>query len=298
MKKVIFSLSLMLFTLSCAQTSADDRFRHGAVPATSFADSVRTGQNKQFSVYQALNNGRVDDSKMGNQYYQNQDAYNHQGYVQFASNAPINYVAQHRDPYADPYLDKTQPSQNPSLWRDDNDTSGMFRDLRAFQPMDVVTVLIRENNFGKKKADTKTDSKFSFTAGIAALFGLEDKVSEVMPSGFNSSQMVDATTNSKLDAKGETKREGSLTGTISAVIMEVMPNGLMRIEGSKIISMNAEEEIMVISGLVRQRDITAENSIDSSRIANMRIDFYGKGTLGEIQEPGWLFSFLKKVLPF
>ncbi|MDR2337318.1 MAG: flagellar basal body L-ring protein FlgH [Deltaproteobacteria bacterium] len=290
MKSINLILVLLLGS-ACSLGNTDDKFHYGAVPARSFAKSVHAGQNKDFSVYLALN----ENSGLNTAEQPSQDT---KSLMNIAM--PLaNYVGQQYagDPYADPLADPRQV-KNPSLWTDDGNTYGMFRDLRAYQPMDVVTVLIRENNFGKKKADTKTDSKFSISAGIAALFGLEKKVESVMPSDFNANSMVDATTNSKLDAKGETKREGSLTGTISAVIMEVLPNGLMRIEGSKIISMNAEEEIMVISGLVRQRDINAENSIDSSRIANMRIDFYGKGTLGEIQEPGWLYGFLKKIMPF
>jgi flagellar L-ring protein precursor FlgH len=292
MKNINLILALLLVT-SCVASNTDDKFRYGAVPARSFAKSVQNGQNKDFSVYLALNDNQEVNTI--NQQIQNpQDLFNP---IIPLQNVDKQYAGLTHDPYADPLADSRR-AKNPSLWTDDSDTFGMFRDLRAYQPMDVVTVLIRENNFGKKKADTKTDSKFSISAGIAALFGLEKKVESVMPSDFNANSMVDATTNSKLDAKGETKREGSLTGTISAVIMEVLPNGLMRIEGSKIISMNAEEEIMVISGLVRQRDINSENSIDSSRIANMRIDFYGKGTLGEIQEPGWLYGFLKKIMPF
>ncbi len=80
--------------------------------------------------------------------------------------------------------------------------------------------------------------------------------------------------------------------------MELLPNGLLRIEGTKIISINSEEEILVISGLVRQRDITAANQVDSSRIANMRIDFYGQGVIAEQQEPGWGARIFRAVWPF
>jgi len=282
MKTSTITISLLaILAISCSST--DDRFRYGAVPATSFAKSVHEGKNKEFSVYQTLS-----ENKNGVE--------NPAQPVHYVSNTNPRGRFSH-DPYADPLADPTR-ANSASLWMDESDAYGMFRDLRAFQPMDVITVMIRENNFGKKQADTTTDSKFSIAAGIASLFGLEKKAETYAPSGFNPNSMVNANTSSKLDAKGETSRQGSLSGSISAVIMEVLPNGLMRIEGSKIISMNAEEEIMVISGLVRQRDINSDNMIDSNRIANMRIDFYGKGALGEIQEPGWLYGFLKKVMPF
>ena len=63
-------------------------------------------------------------------------------------------------------------------------------------------------------------------------------------------------------------------------------------------SINSEEEIMVVSGLVRQRDITADNKVDSNRIANMRIDFYGHGNLSEAQSPGWGARLFGYVWPF
>ena len=80
--------------------------------------------------------------------------------------------------------------------------------------------------------------------------------------------------------------------------MEVLPNGLLRIEGSKIISVNSEEEIMVISGLVRQRDVLATNEVASSRIANMRIDFYGQGVVADKQSPGWGARIFDTIWPF
>ena len=280
-------LSLTILAVSCSSGS-NDRFRYGAVPAASFAKSVNDGKNKDFSVYETLSEKRLRD--------------NGEPPIQQVSNARMNDAAEYnryyvRDPYADPYADPTRANKA-SLWMDDNDAYGMFRDMRAFQPMDVITVMIRENNVGKKQADTSADSKYSISAGIASLFGLEKKAASFAPGGFDNNSLIGANTASKHDVTGATSRQGSLAGTISAVIMEVLPNGLMRIEGSKIISMNAEEEIMVISGLVRQRDINSENAIDSSRIANMRIDFYGKGVLGEVQEPGWMHGFLKRIMPF
>jgi flagellar L-ring protein precursor FlgH len=107
-----------------------------------------------------------------------------------------------------------------------------------------------------------------------------------------------ATTTNDFKGDGKTNRKASLTATISAMVIEVLPSGILRIEGEKIIAVNNEEQTMVISGLVRPRDVTSENSIDSSKLANLRIDYYGKGVIGEAQYGGWLGRMLRVVWPF
>ena len=191
-----------------------------------------------------------------------------------------------------------QMTANPSLWPDESTGSELFRDFRAFKPMDVITINVDEKSTGAKKATTDTEGKYDLVAGISNFLGLETKSWAKNNTGLDPTSLLKATTDNKFEGDGETKRSGSLLAKISAVIMEVLPNGLMRIEGTKIISLNSEEETMVISGLVRERDINANNEVDSSRIADMRIDFYGKGVVGEQQSPGWAARFITKIWPF
>ena len=191
-----------------------------------------------------------------------------------------------------------QMRSNPSLWPDEAQGSMLFRDHRAFQAMDVVTIVVNENTTGKKKAETGSESKYGLTAGIANFFGIETKKWKANNTGLDPEALIGAETETNFDGKGETTRTGTLRGQISAVIMETLPNGLLRIEGTKIVSINAEEEVMVVSGLVRPIDVSADNQVDSRRIANMRIDFYGQGVLGENQAPGWGARFFNWVWPF
>ena len=190
-----------------------------------------------------------------------------------------------------------QMTANPSLWPDEAQGASLFRDMRAFQPMDIVTIVINEKAEGAKKAETDAESKFSLLAAIANFFGEEaEYVSN--NAGLDPENLINATTNSKYEGQGETKRSGSLRAKISAVVLEVLPNGLLRLEGTKIMSVDHEEEVMVISGLVRPRDIDAQNQADSSRIANMRIDFYGRGVVAEQTFPGWFARVMRYVWPF
>ncbi len=196
-----------------------------------------------------------------------------------------------------PYY-RGQMTANPSLWPDNGGIASLFTDFRAFEAMDVVTVVISESQVGKKKAETDAKSEFDLLAGITEFFGVETSEWAANNTSLDPTALIQANTDIELKGEGETEREGSMSGTISAVIMEVLPNGLLRIEGTKIISVNDEEEVMVISGLVRQRDISSENRVQSGRIANMRIDFYGRGIVNDQQNYGWGAWLFKKVWPF
>jgi flagellar L-ring protein precursor FlgH len=191
-----------------------------------------------------------------------------------------------------------QMTANPSLWPDEAQGAFLFNDYRANQAMDIITIVINENNKGTKKADTDTKSEFDLIAGISEFFGIETTKWTANNTSLNPAELINASTNTNFKGEGETGREGQLSGRISAVILEKLPNGLLRVEGTKIISINEEEEVLVISGLVRQRDIKATNEIDSSRVANVRIDFYGRGVIGEQQKPGWGARIFELVWPF
>ena len=196
-----------------------------------------------------------------------------------------------------PYY-KGQMNSNPSLWPDEAQGAFLFTDHRAFRAMDVITITINENSKGKKKAETDLEQKYDLLAGITNFFGVETKQWAAHNTALSPSALINASTENKFEGNGETKREGSLQSSISAVVMEILPNGLMRLEGTKILSMDAEEEVLVISGLVRPRDVDANNQISSSRIANMRIDFYGRGVLGDQTSPGWGAKLFEVIWPF
>lgn len=198
-----------------------------------------------------------------------------------------------------------QMTANPSLWPDESQGGSLFRDLRAFQPMDVVTIVINEAVEGQKRTQTDSQSRFTFLAAIENLFsflgdgtGADTAKWVSNNAGLDPENLINAQTNSVYQGTGQTRRLGSLRGKLSAMVLEVLPNGLLRIEGTKIVAVDHEEEVMVVSGLARLRDIDSQNQLDSARIANMRIDFYGKGVVGDVTELGWGTRLLRKVWPF
>lgn len=189
------------------------------------------------------------------------------------------------------------PGSNASIWRESAANPDFFRDVRAFQPMDLITILISETSEGKKTANTETKSKSTVEAAIANLLGFEDDLTD-SNNNLNLDSLVSASTQNDYKGEGKTDRKDNLKGTISAMVVEVLPSGIIRLEGSRIISVNNEEQVMVISGLARPRDIKSDNTIESSRLANMRIDYFGRGDVGDTQGQGWLGRLLRKVWPF
>ncbi|MCB0354705.1 MAG: flagellar basal body L-ring protein FlgH [Bdellovibrionales bacterium] len=199
-------------------------------------------------------------------------------------------------PYTGP-LQLGEPGVSASLWRNAGASTHLFRDHRAYQAMDLITVVVSENAEGKKEADTTADRDSSFLAGITNFFNFESDAETKNP-GLDTGTLVDADFQSEFEGTGETTRKGSLQGRIAAVVVEVLPTGVMRIEGEKIISVNDEEQIMVISGLVRPRDVNSSNEVQSSAIANLRIDYFGRGVIGEVQYVGWFGRVMNALWPF
>lgn len=195
-----------------------------------------------------------------------------------------------------------EPGVTSSLWQESRAGNELFRDDRAWQPMDLITIVITERSEGKKEANTEVKQKSTVEAAIENLLGYETDLErglegkaqgDVLPGS-----LISASAQNDFKGEGKTNRKGSLTARISAMVAEVLPSGILRVEGKKIISVNSEEQIMVISGLVRPKDISSENEVDSSKIAQLRVDYYGEGTVGESQVGGWLGRLMRTVWPF
>ncbi|NBW39562.1 flagellar basal body L-ring protein FlgH [bacterium] len=214
--------------------------------------------------------------------------------------APSYTVTHSRNSNVRPYqgpLHVGEPGASSSLWRMHGPGSQLFRDHRAFQPMDLITVVVSETAQGSKEADTETKRESSFLAGITELFNFTDSVVAANP-GLDTATMIDADFQSEFTGEGETTRKGSLQARIAAMVVEVLPNGLMRIEGEKIIAVNNEEQVLVISGLVRPRDVNSSNEVMSTKIAHLRVDYYGQGLIGDVQYVGWFGRLINKIWPF
>lgn len=196
----------------------------------------------------------------------------------------------------------SQSSLN-SLW---SDNGNLFEDRKARRLNDLVTINVVESLSGSGKADTDTSREstldFELTNFLGMnkdfnlhnVFGLKD-----LFKGENVFEpSISSTSKSKHKGAGDTNREGTLIATVTAKVIEVMPNGNLILEGRKELTINNEKQILVLSGMVRPDDISSDNTILSSKIADAQVYYVGDGVIQEKQSPGWMVRTLDYVWPF
>ncbi|NLY76221.1 MAG: flagellar basal body L-ring protein FlgH [Firmicutes bacterium] len=166
-----------------------------------------------------------------------------------------------------------------SLWTDQS-VSLYGSKPRFFQAGDILTVLIVEQAQATQRAESSSDERNSVNAGPGT--GL---LSKIFP------ENIGADWGASSQGKGSTTRGGSLQAKISVEVVGVNPNGVLVIEGQQIIKVNNEEQVLKISGMVRAEDVSNENVVLSSNIANAVIEYQGNGNINNAQKPGILTRF-------
>ncbi len=184
-----------------------------------------------------------------------------------------------------------------SLWRERSELGELFVSPKARRAGDILTIKIVENSSATNKASTNTDRSSSMSAGMEAFFNLE-KNFPADKGFFNPFSAVRGGIDSQFEGSGATQRSGALSAYMTAVVVEVLPNGNLIIEGNREVRVNAENQMITLTGMVRPRDISAENVIQSTYIANARIAYSGTGVLNDRQRPGWFTRVMDKVWPF
>ena len=201
------------------------------------------------------------------------------------------------------YEEPEQRYNNPGSLYQTGESDGLFADSRARRVGDVVMVKVVESNKAKNKADLSTKKENTHDYAVEAFFG-SNKVGFVpgvaagprMTAGAGVG--LNTTSSSEVKASGETNREGTVTATIAARVTRVLPGGLLQIEGARETRVNNETQYMVVTGLIRPMDVAADNSIESNRIADAQIAYYGSGAVSDKQKPGWFTRLMDNVWPF
>jgi flagellar L-ring protein precursor FlgH len=196
-----------------------------------------------------------------------------------------------------PALRHPQRASEGSLWVEDGALSQMFINDKARKVGDLVTIKIVETASATNKASTKTGRTSAFDAGLDNFFNLEERYPSTSPF-FNPFGGVSGSFESDFDGSGTTKRSNALTAYITARIIDILPNGILVIEGTREVRVNHENQIITLTGMVRSRDISADNVVQSTYLADARITYSGSGIINEKQRPGWLTRILGKVWPF
>ena len=199
------------------------------------------------------------------------------------------------------------PEFNGSLYAAGSSFDNFFIDTKARKVGDIVTVKISESSKATNSADTKTGRTSSLEAGIDTLFGTEDwyrdEVLDKIPSRLPKpdpfgNPSVKGSMSSDFDGSGSTSRSGDLSAFITCRVTRVLPNGNLNIVGSREVLVNHETQMIILSGIIRPRDINDDNIILSTFVSDAKIAYSGSGIVNDRQRPGWLANLLNSVWPF
>jgi flagellar L-ring protein precursor FlgH len=187
------------------------------------------------------------------------------------------------------------PPMPGSLWQPGS--KQFFKDSRAHSVGDILTVLVSERAEAETAAKTDATRTNTQQAGVSVLPFISGKLLErgidLTPTG-----MANTSSNRDFQGDASTDRSDRLTASVAAVVTQVLPNGLLVIQGQREVLVNYEKQLLTIQGMVRPEDITAQNTIPSSKIAEARIAYAGRGLIDESQSPQYGVRWIDKVLPF
>ena len=181
-----------------------------------------------------------------------------------------------------------------SLWR--NGSRAFFKDQRAARIGDLLTVTVNITDKANIANETQRSRSNKEDSGITDFIGsktLGVQAQKVLPG-----RLLTADSTASSDGKGSVNRQEALQTNVAAVVTQVLPNGNLVVEGKQEIRVNFEIRELIVAGIVRPEDIQSDNTIDSSKIAQARIAYGGRGQITDVQQPRYGQQFMDVVLPF
>jgi flagellar L-ring protein FlgH len=180
-----------------------------------------------------------------------------------------------------------------SLWR--NGSRAFFKDQRAHQVGDILTVKVNINDTAEFQDQTQVTRSATEDSAITSFLGSNTITSARAPLP---GTLLNTNSNTQSDANGSINRQDQLVTNVAAVVTQLLPNGNMVIEGKQEVRLNSEMRELLVAGVVRPEDIESDNTIDLPKIAEARLAYGGKGTLTNIQQPPWAQQAAEIILPF
>jgi len=176
-------------------------------------------------------------------------------------------------------------------------TAGYFEDVVANRIGDILVVKIDEKDVASRKADTKLDKSDATSYGMPAALGFAAALAKKYPDA-DLGKLFSSTSEQKFSGNGSVARQGQVLATLPVRVRQVLPNGDLFVEGTKVVMVGHEEQHIYVSGLVRRLDIADDNTVPSSRIADAEIEYTGRGDINDTQRRGWLGRTLSAIWPF
>ena len=179
-----------------------------------------------------------------------------------------------------------------SLWSAGASDRSMFADRKAAKTGDIVTIVISESIAAQSSQSKKSDRDSSIADAVGSFFfptiGLHN----------GSAPALNISAKASYKGGGDVNNNQSLDSRAAAMVTDVLPNGNLVIEGVRVVTFSGETQYVVLHGLVRADDVSAGNTVQSSNIAEARVEFISEGTLTDAQKRGWLTKLYEKLRLF
>lgn len=200
----------------------------------------------------------------------------------------------------DPGLPRSTPDDTPfqraSLWS--GGKQSLLGDRRAARRGDIMTVVIEIDEEAQISNSTSRSRDGSESLAVPDLFGIPQRLNRSLPEGASLNRAVGLNSTGRSSGNGSVSRSEELTLRVAATVMQVLPNGVLEIQGSQEVRVNFELRELLVSGFVRPEDISRQNEITYDKIAAARISYGGRGQITDVQQPRIGQQVLDAVLPF
>ncbi len=191
---------------------------------------------------------------------------------------------------------RTTPGANASLWS--GGQQFLLGDARARVTGDILTVVIEIDERAEISNSSSRNRSGSESLQLPSLVGIPQRIERFLPGDAALSDAVRVESESDSSGDGRVRRNERLTLRVAATVVEVLPNGVLRIQGSQEVRVNFEIRELLVTGYVRPEDVSRSNEITYDKLASARISYGGRGQITDVQQPRYGQQVLDQVLPF
>ncbi|HEY8191839.1 MAG TPA: flagellar basal body L-ring protein FlgH [Alphaproteobacteria bacterium] len=191
---------------------------------------------------------------------------------------------------------KTSIRQPNSLW--DSNRQAFFKDQRADDVGDILTVMIEIQDKAELDNETERTRESGESAGLDNFLGLESGLNGVLPQAVDPANLIGMDSDSSHKGSGTIDREEKIDVKLAALITQVLPNGNFVIHGSQEVRVNYEKRILNVDGVIRPQDVSIDNTVNYEQIAEARISYGGQGQITDVQQPRYGQQVYDILMPF
>ena len=194
-----------------------------------------------------------------------------------------------------PAPERSEDNPN-SLWR--TGAKAFFKDIRAKSVGDIITVNLNLTDSAAMNNTTERDREDSEDTDVTNILGYETNFNKVFPDAVDPASMFSFGNTHSTSGEGTINRSETISLTFAATITQILPNGNLTVFGSQEIRVNKELRELLVTGVIRPEDIESDNTIEHTKIAEMRVAYGGRGTMSDLQAPRWGTQLWDALFPF